>query len=372
MAKECTTGLAIARAIAKHKCFKYGDHAMIKILNRVIALLFITAPFLVAPNSQAGTLGGSTSYTPAYSWTWSSELVTFTRENITLKDDNGDTIAIIAAPTFDITESPECTPTDIISGQKITCDGSALFKGILKVRHIPEAGEAWAEFQMKWPTVKIEITPQEVVTGGIIFLKEIRTYKVELSSTESNEYKLTDGYKRVVPDLPRSGVYTTCDGTDSSLEDHNCYQEIGYGTELFDPADVFDMITTASGLPIPPTVGFYWDEACVAFDPDDLDFTVDGEVFYLKEDADGRFRSCEGRAVALQVCTKNSYIIDPDTNEKVETKVTGGCRFDGLLPLVSCLHHLPDPSGYHLRGKGVFYLVHSGSLQSHWTAIPNH
>jgi hypothetical protein len=269
------------------------------------ALVLITAPFLFITVSHAGTLGSSTSWTGGWGWSFSYENMQFTRSSIVLDDGT-----IIAAPTFDITENPESFTTNTTTGE-ITGTGSALFKGILKITHgpAPELGEAYAEVQMQWPEIEIIINPEEVSATDssgdtFVFLKESRIYRVILSSTSSNEGKLTNGTRRVVPELPRSGVYAVCDGTNTSFI---CSQEIGYGSVAFDPSDVFAPITTASGLTIGADHGFYWDEVCLAFEPEDLSVQVDGQDYTLKEDDDGYFRSCEGRSVAFNTCTRNPF-----------------------------------------------------------------
>ena len=140
------------------------------------------------------------------------------------------------------------------------------------------------------------------------FIKESRIYKAVLNNG-SNETKLTDGFKKIVPGTG-TGVYDIC----NHLEDPDytpqtyrylCYQGIGYGTVEFDPNEIFQTIITASGQEIDPNIGFYWDEACLAFLPKDLDVQVNGQDFNLKEDNDGYFRSCEGRSIAFNTCTFN-------------------------------------------------------------------
>ena len=280
---------------------------MINFAPRVLfhALVLIAAPFLNITVVHAGTLGGSTSYTGGWGWSFSYENTQFTRSSIVLDDGT-----IIAAPTFDITENLESFTTD--SNGVITGTGSALFKGRLQVTHgpAPDLGDAWVEIQMVWPLIEIIITPEEVSatdTSGdtFVFLKESRVYRVILDSApDSNEDKLTSGYRRVVPDLPRSGVYSVCDGTNTSFL---CSQEIGYGSVPFNPSEIFAPITTASGLTIGADHGFYWDEVCLAFHPEDLSVQVEGQDYQLKEDDDGYFRSCEGRSVAFNACTRNPF-----------------------------------------------------------------
>ena len=303
---------------------------MINFIQRALtrALVLVTVSFIATTFAHAGTLGSSTSYYGSWSWSFSYENMTFTRANITVEhlDENGDPVTTtIAAPTFDITEDPDSFALDPTDG-KIKGTGSALFKGILKVVHgpAPEVGEAWAEVQMKWPEVEIEINSEPVSAtggsqGGFTFLKESRVYKVTLnSSPDANTDKLTDGFKRVVPELPHTGVYAICDGNNSS---YLCEQEIGYGTVPFNPSDIFQTIISASGQEVGPNVGFYWDEVCLAFLPDDLIVELsNGQDFNLKEDDDGYFRSCEGRSVAFNALTpdpEGTVIPDTDPVERV-------------------------------------------------------
>ena len=281
-------------------------------------LILIAAPFSLTTSVHAGTLGGSTSFYGSWSTTFSYENMTFTRANITLDDGT-----IIAAPTFDITEDHDSFALDQTDG-KIKGTGSALFTGTLKLVHgpAPKVGEAWAEVQMRWPEVQIIIDSEAVDATGasgntFTFLKESRVYKVVLNSPpDVNTDKLTDGFKRVVPELPHTGVYSICDGTNTS---YLCYQEIGYGTAPFVPADIFPSITTASGIIIEAedNIGFYWDEVCLAFLPTDLNVQLDGQDFNLKEDDDGYFRSCEGRSVAFNACTPDPFtdVLDTDGNQ---------------------------------------------------------
>jgi len=298
---------------------------MISFIQKALtrALILVTIPFIATTFAHAGTLGSSTSYYGSWSWSFSYENMTFTRANITIEhlDENGDPVTtIIAAPTFDITENPDSFTTD--SNGVTTGTGSALFKGILKVTHgpAPEVGEAWAEVQMQWPEVEIIIDPEAVSATGaggdtFTFLKESRIYKVVLnSSPDTNTDKLTDGFKRVVPELPHTGVYAICDGTNTS---YLCEQEIGYGTVAFNPSDIFQPITAASGLPVSADTGFYWDEVCLAFQPEDLNVQVDGQDYNLKEDDDGYFRSCEGRSVVFNACTPDpsTTVLDADGNK---------------------------------------------------------
>ena len=92
---------------------------MIKFIKRAFTLLFTAIPFLVAPVTQAGTLGGGSTTWTTYpsssstSW-WSYEAVNFTRANTPLTDANGNPIVdengnqiIIPAATFDITENDD-------------------------------------------------------------------------------------------------------------------------------------------------------------------------------------------------------------------------------------------------------------------------
>ena len=75
---------------------------MINRIKRALLFTLTAIPFVVTPYVHAGTLGGSTSYTGAWGWTFSYENIQFTRANITLDDGT-----IIAAPTFDITEDDD-------------------------------------------------------------------------------------------------------------------------------------------------------------------------------------------------------------------------------------------------------------------------
>jgi hypothetical protein len=294
-------------------------HSLFTVVKRPLLVLLAAIAPVMTQYAQAGTLGGSTSFSGAWGWTFSYEIMQFTRANITLEDGT-----IIAAPTFDITENPE--PFEVCTDPALegsTCGkGSALFKGILKVTHGPEVGEAWAEVQMKWPEVDIIIDSEPVEAtvpdgdGGtrtFTFYKESRTYRVLLQNPDNGSYptpfqpgiyadKLTDGYKQVVPGLGTTGVYDICDDPDTD-DSHLCFQEIGYGTVEFDPTTIFQPITAASGLHVSADTGFYWDEVCLAFLPGDLGVTVEGQDFNLKEDDDGYFRSCEGRSVVFNACT---------------------------------------------------------------------
>ena len=311
---------------------------MIKFTKRAIALLFTAIPFLVTPSIQAGTLGGgSTSWSsyPSSSYTswWSYEAVNFTRANTPLTDANGNPILdengnqiIIPAATFDMTEpdvftEEACNYTN--GGTTYVCkyvgEGSVLFKGTLKVTHgpFPDIGEAWADYQMKWPIVKITIY-REIIDDNPTdcyedvtcdYLKESRTFEAVLDNGINTE-KLVDGYKKIRTDLPLSGVYEACYEGSTSTDKYLCYSKIGYGTEPFNPLEIFGPTTTASGAticedngqPDDYCVGFYWDEACLAFPPASLGIQLNGQDFDLKEDADGYFRSCEGRSVALNTC----------------------------------------------------------------------
>jgi hypothetical protein len=313
---------------------------MIKYTKRILSLLFTAIPFLVAPNTQAGTLGGgSTSWssypTSSYTSWWSYEAVTFTRANTPLTNADGNPILdennnqiIIPAATFDMTEPDEFTEESCgytNNDTKYVCkyvgEGSVLFKGTLKVTHgpFPDVGEAWADYQMKWPKVKITIY-REIVDPSpstcygdeenpCNYLKESRTFEAVLHNGINTD-KLVDGYKKIRTDLPLSGVYEACYEGSTLVEDkYLCYSKIGYGTQPFDPFEIFSPpTTTASGATIcDPTkndhcVGFYWDEACLAFPPASLGIQLNGQDFDLKEDADGYFRSCEGRSVALNTC----------------------------------------------------------------------
>jgi hypothetical protein len=309
-------------------------HSLFTVVKRPLLVLLAAIAPVMTQYAQAGTLGGSTSFSGAWGWTFSYEIMQFTRANttfeVTHEDGTIETI-IIAAPTFDITENPDSfTPPDVDGTS--TGTGSALFKGILKVTHGPDVGEAWAEVQMKWPEVDITIETEAVDVidpnnngdpeDNYTFLKESRFYKVVLDNGINTD-KLTDGFKRVVPGLPHTDVYDICDGTNTS---HLCYQDIGYGTVAFDPSDIFKSILTASGKEIGPETGFYWDEVCLAFHPEDLDvqFGVDGQDFNLKEDDDGYFRACEGRSVAFNVCTNpgNDPFSCKDTNDGVPFTLT--------------------------------------------------
>ena len=298
---------------------------MINFAPRVLfhALVLIAAPFLNITVVHAGTLGGSTSYTGGWGWSFSYENMQFTRASITLDDGT-----IIAAPTFDITEGTGCIADPLAN--PVICTGSALFKGILKITHgpAPDLGEAYAEVQMQWPNVEIIINSEEVTVTKpdlttYTFLKESRVYRVILSATSSNEGELTNGSRRVVPELPRSGVYDVCDGTNTSFI---CSQVIGYGSLPFDPEMVFAEIETASGLTIGADHGFYWDEVCLAFDPEDLSVDIDGQDYNLKEDNDGYFRSCEGRSVAFNACTQH-----PDNGEFCTATNNDGQRLTFIL-----------------------------------------
>ena len=285
--------------------------------NKFSILVAVLATMFSQSIAYAGTLGSattneSTTFSSPWVWSWSYERVHFTRANITLDDGT-----IIPAPTFDITENDDFV-TD--SNGIITGTGNALFKGTLRIEHgpAPEDGEAWAEFQMKWPEVNITITPEEVTATGLngntfTFIKESRVYKVQLVNG-NNSNKLTDGFKQVIPGLPRTGVYSICDGTNDS---YLCNQKIGYGTVDFNPADIFNPLTAASGLPVGVDTGFYWDEVCLAFLPTDLGVTVEGHDYVLKEDNDGYFRSCEGRSAVFNACFPNakSTVLDADGNK---------------------------------------------------------
>ena len=297
---------------------------MVNHINKYSLLVVTLATLFSQSIAHAATLGGaSTAWQPAYSWTFSYENMLFTRANITL-DVNGETV-IIAAPTFDITEDSDTFSSTTSAGITTTTGkGSALFKGTVKVEHGPasEAGKAWAELQMKWPEIDIEIISTPVTAerldelGNIVaftFYKESRVYSVTLNSssdtnTNTNTDKLTNGFKRIVPELPHTGVYAICDGINDSFL---CQQEIGYGTFPFNPTDIFQTMTSASGQEILPNTGFYWDEICVAFDPEDLKVNLaGGQDFKLKQDSsDGLFRSCEGRSVAFNACT-NPGLVD--------------------------------------------------------------
>ena len=303
---------------------------MVNSIKKNLLLVAVLATMFSQSIVHAGTLGSATTdpvVAPSpWVWSWSYENIQFTRASITL--DNG---TIIAAPTFDITENPDSFVTD--SNGVTTGTGSALFKGILKITHggdtAADDGEAWAEFQMKWPEVSITISSEEVTatdsTSQFTFYKESRVYKVELVNGD-NSNKLTDGFKRVIPEYPRNGVYDICDGSDASKANENyfyCYQEIGYGTVDFNPADIFQDVIAASGLEVLANIGFYWDEVCLAFNPDDLDVQVDGQDYNLKEDDDGYFRSCEGRSIVFNACFPNAktedVVTDPVTG--IEEKV---------------------------------------------------
>ena len=296
--------------------------------KRPLLVLLVSIAPVMTQYAHAGTLGGSTSWGGAWGWTFSNEILQFTRANITLEDGT-----IIAAPTFDITEDADCyvdqdnPPIE----RTINCTGSVLFKGILKVTHFPEPGEAWVEVQIRWPNLDIEITQQPVVaekiedetTTSFTFLEESRVYEVKLNGDPgvpaSNTTKLTDGFKMVAPYLPRDGVYLDCTEdyirdpeADVTAADTLCYQEIGYGDVDIDPFKIFQEITSASGQTVDPNIGLYWDEACTAFPPGVLDIKTSKGDFILSEDEDGYFRLCEGRSVAFNVCTNRDN--DPDTD----------------------------------------------------------
>ena len=118
----------------------YTDNKLLSLfatIKRPLLVLLVTIVPVMTQYAHAGTLGGSTSFSGAWGWTFSYENIQFTRANITLDDGT-----IIAAPTFDITEGLDC------ADGATECTGSALFKGKLKVTHGPELGEAWAEMQM--------------------------------------------------------------------------------------------------------------------------------------------------------------------------------------------------------------------------------
>jgi hypothetical protein len=278
-------------------------HSLFTAVQRPLLVLLTTIAPVMTQYAHAGTLGGSTSFSGAWGWTFSYEIMQFTRANITLEDGT-----IIAAPTFDITEDRDSFTTH--ADGTTTGTGSALFTGVLKVTHGPEE-------------IEIIIDPEPVTAtysdgNSFTFLKESRIYKVILNTPpETNENKLTDGFKRVVPELPHTGVYDICDGTNTS---HLCYQEIGYGKSAFNPSDIFQPTTAASGLPVGADTGFYWDEVCLAFLPGNLNVNVDGQDYTLKEDDDGYFRSCEGRSVVFNACTRKP---DPDP-------------YDSFIPEFNC------------------------------------
>lgn len=292
-----------------------------RVATFALTLIFATIPFIATPLAHAGTLGGGTSYSGWGGWTFSYSNLQLTRANITLEDGT-----IIAAPTFDITETSFSAPD---AEGIITGTGSALFTGIMKETHGPVPGEAWVKVQMVWPELDIKIIPENIdaqLPNGDTFtlIKETRTYKVMLDGDSTTPALNTDklsGFRQVQYDLPLSGVYAICDSLESTdglpnvnngattYDSYLCYQKIGYGDTPIDPTKIFFDTITASGQEVKANVGFYWDEVCLAAEPDELNVSLNGEIFYLKEDADGKFRACEGRSVVARTCT------DPDNSD---------------------------------------------------------
>lgn len=291
--------------------------------------LFLIIPF-ISTTAHGYSYTSYTSPTGAWGWTGSYEIMQFTRDTVTLDFDTitTDDDIIISPITLDITEDSDFGAPYYDNGtiRKYSGNGDALIKGIIKVQHGPELGTAYVEVQMRY---KIDIDIIQTAQAGqdangepYTFYKENRIYQTVLSDTESNETLLIDGFKKVIPEYGVTGVYSACDPTSPDYNTYKddfadlCYSDVGYGTATFDPELIFSTITSASGEPIGPEVGFYYDEVCLAFPPDklgvtptnpDFDQKVDNDDAYLN---DNLFRSCEGRSTVLKAC-----IPDPTKTE---------------------------------------------------------